>query len=317
MPASDTGAESIAWSAIGRRSFAEWRRALVAGLIGAVISVAVVRLAPERWVSEAEFMPQANRNSSSFGGIAAQLGIEVPTAEPAQSPQFYVELLRSRHFLARAVGRYPARGGDSVSLHELLGVSVSDSSLASLRVAARLDDRMSVFVAPRTGVVSASVAMPDPIVSRAVMQRLLDLLDAFNVETRRSRAQAERVFTERRVMELRAELRDAEDNLEGFLRTNRITQFSPELTFQRDRLLREVTLRSQVYAMMVQSYEQARIEEVRDTPVLTRLIGPTTPARPTRTSSALAAAFGLALGVFGLIGIVLLRAFLRGELRSA
>lgn len=317
MSASVSDAEVIAWSAITRRSFAEWRRAIVVGVISAVGFVAAAWLMPERWVSEAEFMPQANRTASSFGGIAAQLGIEVPTAEPAQSPQFYVELLRSRHFLSRADGHYPTVAGDSVSLREVLHIGGRDSAVVALRVAARLDSRMSVFVAPRTGVVSASVAMPDPMVAQAVMQHLLDLLDAFNVETRRSRAQAERIFTERRVSELRSDLRDAEDELELFLRTNRITQFSPELTFQRDRLLREVTLRSQVYAMMVQSYEQARIEEVRDTPVLTRLIGPTRPVRPSRQSPVLAAGLGLTFGVLLVIGIALVRALARGELRGA
>jgi uncharacterized protein involved in exopolysaccharide biosynthesis len=316
MSASDRVTDDIVWSAIARRSFAEWRRAVAVGVIAAAAFAGATHLMPERWVSEAEFMPQANRTASSFGGIAAQLGIEVPTAEPAQSPQFYVELLRSRHFLTRADGRYPTVSGDSAALRDLLRIGGRDSSVALQRVAARLDDRLGVFVAPRTGVVSATVSMPDPVVAQAVMRQLLDLLDAFNVETRRSRAQAERVFTERRVAELRAELRDAEDALEGFLRTNRITQFSPELTFQRDRLVREVTLRSQVYAMMVQSYEQARIEEVRDTPVLTRLIGPTLPVRPSRQSSGVAAGMGFAIGALLVIGVALLRAFARGELRG-
>jgi uncharacterized protein involved in exopolysaccharide biosynthesis len=127
--------------------------------------------------------------------------------------------------------------------------------------------------------------------------RLLDELDAFNVETRRSRAQAERKFTERRVVELRTELREAEDRLEEFLRRNRITQFSPELTFQRDRLAREISLRQQVYSTMVQAYEQAKIDEVRDTPVLTRITGPTLPSRPDGPGPFRAMAFGFLLGV--------------------
>jgi uncharacterized protein involved in exopolysaccharide biosynthesis len=54
--------------------------------------------------------------------------------------------------------------------------------------------------------------------------------------------------------------------MQAFLQANRQWANSPDLTFQHDRLERDIALRQQVYTTLVQSFEQARISEVRDTP---------------------------------------------------
>src|SRR3712207_7894583 len=48
---------------------------------------------------------------------------------------------------------------------------------------------------------------------------------------------------------------------------NRDYRNSPELTFQQERLSREVSRVQQLYGRLSEAYEQAKIEEVRDTPV--------------------------------------------------
>ena len=55
---------------------------------------------------------------------------------------------------------------------------------------------------------------------------------------------------------------------------------APQLTFQQQRLQREVTLQQQVVTALAQQYEDARIREVRDTPVITVLEKPTLPVLP-------------------------------------
>ena len=43
---------------------------------------------------------------------------------------------------------------------------------------------------------------------------------------------------------------------------------APDLKFEEDGLTREISVRQQVFTTLTQIYEQARLEEVRDTPVL-------------------------------------------------
>ena len=90
--------------------------------------------------------------------------------------------------------------------------------------------------------------------------------------------------------------------MQDFMQANRQWDNSPDLQFQHDRLQRDITLRQQVYTTLVQSFEQARIAEVRDTPVITVLQEPFFPP-PDDDRLLLVGALGVVLG--GLAGIVL------------
>jgi uncharacterized protein involved in exopolysaccharide biosynthesis len=117
-------------------------------------------------------------------------------------------------------------------------------------------------------------------VSLKIAERLLEGLNYFNLITRQSQARQERRFTEGRLEAARASLRAAEDVLQRFLQANRQFAESPALTFQRDRLQREVLLQQQVVVSLAQQYEENRIREVRDTPVITIIETPILAARP-------------------------------------
>jgi uncharacterized protein involved in exopolysaccharide biosynthesis len=71
-------------------------------------------------------------------------------------------------------------------------------------------------------------------------------------------------------------------------------------------------LEQQVYTTLVQSFEQARIAEVRDTPVLTVLQPPFMPPGPDERRLPLFLALGLALGAMcGLVLAFVVEAFAR------
>ena len=137
----------------------------------------------------------------------------------------------------------------------------------------------------------------------AIAERLLDEIQVFNLETRRSQAAAERMFIEVRADSARIALTTAEDSMQVFLQANRRFEDSPELTFQAERLQREIARQQQVYTGLAQAFEEARIAEVRDTPVLTVLQSPFYPPGPDDRSLLLAIALGLVLG--GMAGVVL------------
>ena len=91
--------------------------------------------------------------------------------------------------------------------------------------------------------------------------------------------------------------------MQAFLQANRQWENSPDLTFQHDRLERDISLRQQVYTTLVQSFEQARITEVRDTPVITVLQAPFFPPGPDDARMLLVIALGIVLG--GMLGVIL------------
>ncbi|MGH7701841.1 MAG: GNVR domain-containing protein, partial [Gemmatimonadales bacterium] len=103
--------------------------------------------------------------------------------------------------------------------------------------------------------------------------------------------------------QVRADLREAEDRLQEFLQRNREFRNSPQLAFEYDRLQREVTMRQQVYTTLAQGYEQARIDEVRNTPLISIVEQPDLPVKPKSRRLILKTLLGLTLG--GLLGLFL------------
>jgi uncharacterized protein involved in exopolysaccharide biosynthesis len=175
----------------------------------------------------------------------------------------------------------------------------SERDTARQRAAALDSLRRVVAAEParRTGVVSLRVAARRPQLAQAINQRLILEVGRFNIDRRQSKATAERKFTGARLEELRRELRESEDRLQDFLQRNR-GGTSPQLEFQKDRLSREVQLRQQLFSTLAQAYEQARIDEVRDLPVLTMIERPTLPARPTSRKLVSKAVVALIAGFF-------------------
>ena len=76
------------------------------------------------------------------------------------------------------------------------------------------------------------------------------------------------------------ELLEVENRLQSFFEMNRDIGTSPLLRFRQDRLQREVDIRQAVVSALAQNFEQARIDEVRDIPVITIVEEPEVPALP-------------------------------------
>ena len=283
---------------------------LVLGLpVLLMVLVAVVTLLLGReYTATGSFAPQAASSSlARFAGVAAQLGVAIPTSQANESPDFYADLLRSRHLLGELVeSRYAMPGGsDSVTgrLVDLYGFKSGDSASREDKAIRRLDRHLSVSVASKTGVVTFQVTTWSPQLSKEVADRALEVLNQFNLERRQSRAGAERRFVEQRLHDAQGDLREAEDRLQGWLQENRDYKSSPRLVFEFQRLQNEVTLKETLVNTLAQSFEQARIDEVRDTPVLTVVEDPVIPTRPDSRHLIAKAVLSLLLG-FGLGAIL-------------
>src|SRR5262249_12779384 len=132
-------------------------------------------------------------------------------------------------------------------------------------------------------------------------QQLLAEMNTFNMESRQSQAGAERRFVEQRLNELKDSLRAAEDRLQAFLQRNRDYENSPQLSFQQQRLAREVSMQQDMVTGLAQSFEQARIEEVRDTPVITVIDKPEIPVERDRRGLIKKGLLAIVLG--GVLGL--------------
>ena len=255
------------------------------------------------FTSFSSFMPEGRQ--SAAGGLAAQLGIVLPGTGGTESPQFYVDLLHSRELLGSAVTTAFTVPGVSrpTTLVDLYQVEGSTPAIRRDEAIDRLDGALDLSPSARTNVVSVKVSATNAALAQQLNRRLLELLGEFNLRRRQSRASEERRFAEERLGTVKAELRVAEDRLQSFLQSNRDYQNSPSLVFSYERLQADVVLLRQVVMTLQQSAEQAKIEEVRDTPTITLVETPSLPVRPDSRGVVKFTLIGAVLGLFLGVGI--------------
>lgn len=287
------------------------------GVAVTLLAVLFALRTPLSYTANTSFLPQAGSGGGSgiggLAGLAGQFGIAVPSGALGESPEFYAEIVRSREILeVLATEEFSLDDGEvedtarqSGTLADILEIGTEEQD-AALRRQGTIDwlrAAVSVTTGKQTQVVSISVKTPQASLSEALASRLLALLNDFNLRTRQSQAAAERAFIETRLAEVQDSLRAAEDRLERFLESNRQWAGSPELTFQRDRIQRQVVMQQQVFTSLAEAHEQARIAEVRNTPVITVVERPVRPVRPDPRGRIMKAAVGVVLG--GMLGVLL------------
>lgn len=272
--------------------------------VGLVLGSLTGVLQRRTWSSVTSFVPQAadSPNLARLSGLAAQLGLGGLAGRPGQSPDFYADLLVSRQVLGKLVDRpylVPGDGGrpDTLRLPDVL--DVGGRTEAERRENAIRDLRRSISVTTglKTGIVQAIVSLPNAEVSRSVAEQMVQQLNDFNLRTRQTQAKAEREFLEGRLQSARGELSEAESRLQGFFQGNRDYRSSPALSFQAERLQREVQTRREMVQSLTQGLEQARLDEVRNTPVITLLERPERAVRANSRGVLQRGLLGLVLGL--------------------
>ena len=203
-------------------------------------------------------------------------------------------------------------GGKRMTVLDLFGVPDGPTPRREELGVDKLKRRLAVSIAKSTGIVHFAIATPWRSVSLALVTRLLDAVNQYNEVTRQGQATAERKFIEGRLALATNELRAAENRLTEFQRGNRNISGSPDLVTGRERLQRDVELRQQVFTTLTQAYEEARIREVRDTPVITVFEPPAAASTPQRRGLLIGTVLGILLG--GLIGVFL--SFTRGMIKN-
>ena len=287
-----------------------------AGLM-AVLALVFALSKQRTYSANFSFVPQQTQDPSLAGlaSLAGQFGVSLGgSSAGGASPQLYADLLKTREVLVPIAKDtfVTSAKGERVSMAAFFEISGSDSRVVMEKTLRKLRAIISASVATRTtGMVSVTVSTRSPSVSLQIAQRLMNGVNDFYLGTRRTQASEERRFTEGRLAAARVSLRAAEDALERFLLTNRQFSSSPQLTFQRDRLQREVSLQQQIVVVLAQGYEEARIREVRDTPVITVIEHPILAAQSDPRGSLVTLIIGTVLGLFLGVIVALLRNVLR------
>lgn len=306
--------EALGLEPVARALRTHWRLWIVPTLVLVTLTGAVTVLRGARYTARAAFSPQQERAAlAGLSSLAAQFGVNVPGGDASNSPDLYAELVRSVPLLTGlAADSFPSREGNT-TLVAYYDVNEETPEAARARAVEALSRDLRVNVTARSGLVRLSVRTRDPVLSDALVRAIVERVNRFDGETRRTQARAEREFIETRIVAAREELAASEGAMERFLRANRDFSRSPSLTFEHDRLDRALTQHAQTMTSLTQDLERARLSEVRTTPVITVVEPPVLPALPDRRGLALRLLIALTGGL--LLGgtLVLVAEWRRGQ----
>lgn len=301
-----------------------WRTlALYVTVIPAVVTI-ISLLLPRTYTSSASLLPQnSTALPGSLSGLAGQFGLRVPGDDPTQSPDFYKALIESDGFLRRLVsdtlpdtdGSADATAGTYADLYNL---RASTPARRELKAIEHLKKRIAVRLGLKSGIVTVSVSARDPKTALTLTARSVSELETFNLVTRQSQAGAQRRFLEQRLESTRTEVRSSERSLETFLVRNRNYRDSPQLLFEFERLSRELRMREELLINLQQAFEQAKMDEIRNTPVVTIVEAPVLPpkADSRRLALKLIISFVLSMIVVAMTSLTLVQAESAARIRS-
>ena len=268
-------------------SFWKWTTlgiVLCAGLLTAAISLVL----PKSYRAEAKILPNMTDQGGSALRSLASAGLEgflsggFPTSEnPILT---YPEIMSSRTVLEKvALSPFPVGSTDpNATILKAIGIRPASALIMVDRGVVRLRDITKVYANPRSGIIIVSAITNDGRLSALIVQRLLDELERFNAITRATQGRAAREFVEARLKEAGVELGTAEQSLSAFRESNIHIGNSPQLQLRQLRLEREVQTRVDIYRLLSQQYESARIEEKRERPSVSIIDPPTAPVRKYR-----------------------------------
>jgi len=310
-------------SNLGRAIYARRRSATTILALSVIIGVGISFLLPLQYESRTSLSPApSSTDRLPLGGTLAtlggQLGIDLSGATGRTQLRFYPDLLRSYWLLSRLA--MTTKQGDTALFDVLLGAPSMSSGTPTPaqmdRVVTLLRKSIQVDVDDRSNIFTVSVRLPTRGLALAAAERLIGLVTEFDTRVRRSRASENRRFLETRTDSAEVMLGAAEDEFVRFEQRNRTFAQSPDLNLQHERLQRRVALLQDVYLSLARNLEQARIDEVKETPVLTIVDPPHVRWRKVEPRRAQVVAAALAFGALAILALGFLPTTWRESLES-
>jgi uncharacterized protein involved in exopolysaccharide biosynthesis len=296
------------------------RLLIAAPIILTVLVIGFVLVRGRSYTAESVIAPDRSAGAAArLAGFAAQLGLGGVLGAPDEPVQFYGAVVESRELLRQvAEAEYTTTRGflrqDTVrgTLIDIWRIEADTREEELAAAVERLREYVEAIADIQAGVLRIRTTARPAGLAEQINRQILAYLNEFNIDKRQTQAEQERVFIEGRLEVARAELEAAETELAAFYEANRSYQNSPRLAFEAGRLERRVQIRQEVYRTLAQAYEEARIQEVRNTPVLTIVDPPEGSALPA-IRLRLLAMLVLPLSTLIVVALVLVLEYLREE----
>ncbi|NQU67327.1 MAG: hypothetical protein HQ510_05235 [Candidatus Marinimicrobia bacterium] len=167
-----------------------------------------------------------------------------------------------------------------------------------------LDSRIEVKEED-SGLIVISLKMENPQLASDIMEYYGYFIKKYIAEELEILSRKNREFIEGRLAIAKDDLSQSEDELTNFRKKHTMVLEPPDIQLQRGRLMRNVEVNQKVYITLRQQYELARIEELKELPIINILDVPE-PAADKDSPKRLIIILGSIIGgvVLGLVSVV-------------
>ncbi len=276
-------------------------------LLMMVIGYGVSFLFTNLYSSEISLYPAKKdmmQGMGQFQSIMANLGLN----SPENDQSFYIpDVVKSNLIAKKIISKdWPTKSKNKIGLISLWSLDKSwnlfkkndkDSLYFEEIAIKKLDKHIEVFEDKSTGLIRIKSTFQDPVLSANIANYIGQEVQNYIQRENSAQSKKEKIFISDRLQLVKQELEDAEINLKKFKERNRGYEESPELFMVFSKLFRESEAKKEVYLMLQQQLELARIDEVKKSPIL-HILDKAVP--PSRKSSPVRSYFMISFLVLGL-----------------
>jgi uncharacterized protein involved in exopolysaccharide biosynthesis len=210
----------------------------------------------------------AAQKLGSLQDIASSVGFNLGVTSPSQ---LYSDMLLSETVLRPVILRMYASEAfkDPVNLIKYWGYDSDDSLKNYERCLKRMREKVvDIDVNKKTGILTLAVETTEPALSSDITNAMIQQLDLYQRNFRRTNASDQRKFLDQRMGEIQADLTKSENDLKDFREKNRRISDSPQLTLEESQLERAVDMNTAVFVELRKQYELVKLDEIKNTPVV-------------------------------------------------
>ncbi len=322
-------------------------------LIGAVAGLIIGFSIPREYTSAVKMAPEEVKSSqrSNLSNLAALAGLDLGSAEGADgiNLMLYPDVVKSTPFIVE-LSQIPVQpqDGKRLSLYdyidtdlsstwwsyifhlpmkmigwvasiwqeeEISGSNINPKALTreQYRVLESLSKRISIDIDKKTGIITASSTMQDPMVTATVTDSMVRKLDEYMADYQTEKAKRDLIFTQESYESARDSYHEAQHRYATYMdATQNVARQS--VRAEQERLRNEQTLAYSVYSQLAQQLEVAKLKVQKQTPCITIIEPAGIPTHKSNTSKIVILFIFTFLGIFIACSIVVLKElFLKKE----
>lgn len=257
-----------------------------------VLSIIYTFLATPYYKSYISINPMGDSSNLTSGGglqsIISDFGINAGDFL-SERPSFHIPDIVNSRVLKKAVinNNWKTSKGDPINLinyweindttkfsvRKIIGQLISKNTNKNLEskymesAIIKLNDQIIVNQED-SGLIIISVLMEESQLAADIANYIATYIKTYISDVTIAHSSKHREFIEERVKYAKQDLAESEEELKEFSEKNPFAVDTPELQLQRGRLMRNMEVNQQVYITLRQQYEMARINELKEIPVI-------------------------------------------------